>query len=159
MQMIRRILLLIVYLVSGYLVGNLIGRLVLIPLAGVKASNVGLVDGLAVFTGAIGALLALGMWNRRFAAGPSYGVHGSARWANADEVRTSLGGPGGLIVGRENREGGGLLRYSGDRQAPLLHQPSGGAEGKSRPPQPWHHASAQSGSQVRRREYADSSTS
>jgi type IV secretion system protein VirD4 len=102
-------------LVPGYLVGNLIGRLVLIPLAGVKASNVGLVDGLAVFTGAIGALLALGMWNRRFAARPSYGVHGSARWANADEVRTSLTGPDGLIVGRENRKGGRLLRYSGEQ--------------------------------------------
>jgi len=44
-------------------------------------------------------------------------VHGSAAFAGPAEIRSSLGGPG-LIVGRENRKNGRLLRYGG--QAHLL---------------------------------------
>lgn len=49
---------------------------------------------------------------------PGRGVHGSARFDSNEEVRRSLGGAAGLIVGRENRKGGQLLRYAG--QAHLL---------------------------------------
>ena len=42
-------------------------------------------------------------------------MHGSARWASRREVESSLRGPDGLIVGRENRKGGQLLRYGGEQ--------------------------------------------
>jgi type IV secretion system protein VirD4 len=115
MRILRHYLVMILYPVVGYVIGTTVGRYVLVPLAGVKPTDVGLTNGLTIFVGVIGVVVALMMWNRRFDSGAASEVHGSARWASEREVRASLGGPQGLIVGRENRKGGQLLRYGGEQ--------------------------------------------
>lgn len=115
MRMIRYYLATVLWLFGGYVVGSTLARYVLVPLAGVKASEIGLTNGLSIFVGVLGAFFALGISTRRSGSDGSWGVHGSARWANEREVRASLGGPEGLIVGRENRKGGQLLRYGGEQ--------------------------------------------
>jgi len=113
--MIRRAILLIVYLIAGYVLGNLVAHLVLIPVAAIRHLSDVVVNRWAVAGGLLGVVIGFGNWRNRTAPANSWGVHGSAHWANEREVRTSLGGPEGLIVGRENRKGGCLLRYSGEQ--------------------------------------------
>jgi type IV secretion system protein VirD4 len=115
MRMVRRVILLIVYLVAGYVLGNLVAHLVLIPVAAIKHLSAGLVTSLAVAGGLLGVLIGFGKWRAGSAPTNAWGVHGSAHWASEREVRASLGSANGLIVGRENRKGGGLLRYSGEQ--------------------------------------------
>ena len=114
MRVIRYWLVTIFWLFIGYVVGTTVGRYALIPLAGVDRNNVGLTNGLTIFVGVIGAVLALGTLVRRNESGGSWGVHGSARWAGPTEVK-ALVRQDGLIVGRENRKGGQLLRYAGEQ--------------------------------------------
>lgn len=114
MRVIRYWLVTIFWLFVGYVVGTTVGRYVLLPLAGVDRTNVGLTNGLTTFVGIIGAILAMGALVRRNESSGSWGVHGSARWANAAEVK-ALVREDGLIVGRENRKGGQLLRYGGEQ--------------------------------------------
>jgi type IV secretion system protein VirD4 len=113
--MIRRAILLIVYLVAGYVLGNLLAHLVLIPVAAIKHLSDVAVNRWAVAGGLLGVVIGFGNWRNRAAPANSWGVHGSAHWAEEREVRASLGGPDGVIVGRENRKGGSLLRYSGEQ--------------------------------------------
>ncbi|MBP7818249.1 MAG: type IV secretory system conjugative DNA transfer family protein [Phenylobacterium sp.] len=107
------------YVGGGYLVGYMIGRVLLIPIAGVAHIDATLQYGLTIAGGVLGAVSGLGWFNARFPlAAARGGVHGSAHFANEREVQASLGGGVGLIVGRENRRGGKLLHYAG--QAHLL---------------------------------------
>jgi type IV secretion system protein VirD4 len=115
MRIVRYYLMATVYVAVGYVLGTTLGRYALIPLAGVDRTNVGLTNGLTIFVGVLGAVFALSIWNRRSGSGASWGVHGSARWANEREVRASMVQADGLIVGRENRKGGQLLRYGGEQ--------------------------------------------
>lgn len=114
MRFIRYWLVTIFWMFIGYVIGTTVGRYVLLPLAGVDRTNIGLNNGLTIFVGVIGAILALGALVRRNESGGSWGVHGSARWASAAEVK-ALVRQDGLIVGRENRKGGQLLRYAGEQ--------------------------------------------
>lgn len=113
--MIRRGVLLVVYLIGGYVLGELLAELVLLPVAAIKHLGQGLVHTLAVTGGLLGLLIGFGQWRSRTAPSSGWGVHGSARWATDREVRAALGGADGLIVGRENRKGGQLLRYAGQQ--------------------------------------------
>lgn len=113
--MIRRGVLLVVYLIGGYVLGELLAELVLLPVAAIKHLGQGLVHTLAVTGGLLGLLIGFGQWRSRTAPSGGWGVHGSARWATDREVRAALGGADGLIVGRENRKGGQLLRYAGQQ--------------------------------------------
>jgi type IV secretion system protein VirD4 len=119
MRFLLRLVLLIVCVGGGYLIGHMIGRLLLIPLAGVAHIDTTLHYGVTIACGLLGAMSGLGLWDRRYPLPRSRGgVHGSAHFADERQVRDSLGGSAGLIVGRENRRGGKLLRYAG--QAHLL---------------------------------------
>jgi type IV secretion system protein VirD4 len=80
--MVRRVILLIVYLVAGYVLGNLVAHLILIPVAAIKHLSAGLVTSLAVAGGLLGALIGFGKWRARAAPASSWGVHGSAHWAS-----------------------------------------------------------------------------
>ena len=119
MRAILRLVALIVYVGAGALIGFLVGRLLLIPIAAVSHLDHTFGAIIPIAAGVVGAVSGLGWFNARFAL-PSArgGVHGSAYFASLAEVKTSLGGAAGLIVGRENRHGGQLLRYAG--QAHLL---------------------------------------
>jgi type IV secretion system protein VirD4 len=120
MMGLLRLVALVAYLVGGALIGFMVGRLVLIPVAAVAHVSHTWQIGLSVAGGLLGAFSAFGWWGRKFGefqpAGG--GVHGSAHFASERQVKNSLGGAAGLIVGRENRRGGQLLRYAG--QAHLL---------------------------------------
>ena len=119
MRAILRLVTLLIYVGAGYLIGSMVGRLVLIPVAAVTHVGHGLQTGLSVAAGLLGIFSAVGYWRAKFGEFQiGGGVHGSAHFANAAQVKTSLGGAAGLIVGRENRKGGQLLRYAG--QAHLL---------------------------------------
>ncbi|WP_231737580.1 type IV secretory system conjugative DNA transfer family protein [Caulobacter sp. CCH5-E12] len=113
MNLLRNLVMMVIYAAAGVILGNLAGRLVLIPIAMIKPVS-HQTETLTAITGAIiGAILALGRYGNSGARRPTWGVHGSAHWADAQQVKASLGGPAGLIVGRENRERGQLLRYAG----------------------------------------------
>ena len=118
MRALLRLIALIIYIGAGYLIGFMVGRLLLIPIAAVSHLDHTLGAIIPIAAGVVGAVSGLGWFNARFAL-PSArgGVHGSAYFASPAEIKTSLGGAG-LIVGRENRKGGQLLRYAG--QAHLL---------------------------------------
>jgi type IV secretion system protein VirD4 len=114
-----RFIVLIIYVVAGYVIGNLVGRLILIPVAAVAHVSQGLVSGLGIAAGLFGIFSAVGHWRAKYGNFQiGGGVHGSAHFASKRQVKYSLGGGAGLIVGRENRRGGRLLRYAG--QAHLL---------------------------------------
>jgi type IV secretion system protein VirD4 len=115
-----RLVALVAYLLGGVLIGSTIGRLVLIPIAAVAHVSHTWQTGLGVAGGLLGAFSALGWWRAKFGGfrPAGGGVHGSAHFASERQVKDSLGGAAGLIVGRENRRGGQLLRYAG--QAHLL---------------------------------------
>jgi type IV secretion system protein VirD4 len=109
-----RLVALVAYLVGGVLIGSTIGRLVLIPIAAVAHVSQALQTSLGVVGGLLGAFSALGWWRAKFGGfqPTGGGVHGSAHFASERQVKDTLGGAG-LIVGRENRRGGQLLRYAG----------------------------------------------
>jgi type IV secretion system protein VirD4 len=119
MRGILRLVALLIYVGAGYLIGSMVGRLVLIPVAAVAHVSHGLQTGLSVAAGLLGIFNAVGYWRAKFGEFQiGRGVHGSAHFASERQVKDSLGGGAGLIVGRENRKGGQLLRYAG--QAHLL---------------------------------------
>jgi type IV secretion system protein VirD4 len=106
---------LIVRIVIGYAIGNIVAGVLLasrqaaaLPHA---AHNLALIAGGLVF--AVLAWLTSG----RAASSTRSTVHGSARFASEKEAKAGLGGPRGLIVGRENRRGGKLMRYAGPAPA------------------------------------------
>lgn len=119
MRAILRLAALLIYVGAGYLIGSMVGRLVLIPVAAVAHVSHGLQTGLSVAAGLLGIFSAVGYWRAKFGEFQiGGGVHGSAHFASPAQIKSSLGGAAGLIVGRENRKGGQLLRYAG--QAHLL---------------------------------------
>jgi type IV secretion system protein VirD4 len=119
MSRLLRLVALIAYLFGGYLIGFMVGRLVLIPVFAVAHVDKTFESVITIAAGVVGAISGLGWFNAKFALpAPRGGVHGSAHFASADQIKSALGGPAGLIVGRENRKGGQLLRYAG--QAHLL---------------------------------------
>ncbi len=119
MRGILRLVTLLIYVGAGYLIGSMVGRLVLIPVAAVAHVSHGLQTGLSVAAGLLGIFSAVGWWRAKFGEFQiGGGVHGSAHFASPAQIKSSLGGAAGLIVGRENRKGGQLLRYAG--QAHLL---------------------------------------
>jgi type IV secretion system protein VirD4 len=119
MRGILRLAALLIYVGAGYLIGSMVGRLVLIPVAAVAHVSHGLQTGLSVAAGLLGIFSAVGYWRAKFGEFQiGGGVHGSAHFASPAQIKSSLGGAAGLIVGRENRKGGQLLRYAG--QAHLL---------------------------------------
>lgn len=119
MTRLLRLVALLAYLFGGYLIGFMIGRLVLIPVFAVAHVDKTFESVITIAAGIVGAISGLGWFNKKFALpAPRGGVHGSAHFASADQIKSALGGAAGLIVGRENRKGGQLLRYAG--QAHLL---------------------------------------
>jgi type IV secretion system protein VirD4 len=115
MTRLLRFVALLAYLFGGYL----IGRLVLIPVFAVAHVDKTFESVITIAAGVVGAISGLGWFNAKFALpAPRGGVHGSGHFASADQIKGALGGAAGLIVGRENRKGGQLLRYAG--QAHLL---------------------------------------
>ena len=112
-SMIRRAITLVVYLAAGALLGDLVAHLGLMVLALVSHPDKGLVNAVSVGGALLGALIGFGKGRRTSTPAGSWGVHGSARWADARAIRASLGGDDGLIVGRENQKNGQLLRYKG----------------------------------------------
>lgn len=107
-------LLLILYLVGGFLLGDIAAWGLLIPAALVGHIQQGSVDTFTLFGGVIGALMGLGAWRKGAAPASASRAHGSARWADAREVRALVRAEG-LIIGRENRRGGRLLHYGGEQ--------------------------------------------
>jgi len=77
---IRRGILLVVFLLAGYVLGNLVAHLVLIPIAAIKHLSNGLVNTLSAVGGVLGVLIGFRNWRRGSAPASSWGVHGSARW-------------------------------------------------------------------------------
>jgi hypothetical protein len=63
--MVRRVILLIVYLAASNVLGNLVVHLVLIPVAVIKHLSAGLVTSLAVAGGLLGILIGFGKWRAR----------------------------------------------------------------------------------------------
>eukprot|EP01039_Chlorochromonas_danica_P014258 gene14258-16620_t len=66
-----------------------------------------------VIGGLVGMAGGLVRWLGKQGTSAASTVHGSAHFAGAAQVKNSLGGAAGLVVGRENRKGGQLLRYAG----------------------------------------------
>ncbi|WP_395442827.1 type IV secretory system conjugative DNA transfer family protein [Caulobacter sp. UC70_42] len=119
MRVLLRLIALIIYVGAGAVIGFMVGRLLLIPIAAVSHVDRTFGAVIPIVAGIVGAISGLGWFNARFTLPAARGgVHGSAHFANASQVKNSLGGAAGLIVGRENRKGGQLLRYAG--QAHLL---------------------------------------
>ena len=119
MRVLLRLVALIAYVGGGFLIGHTIGRLLLIPIFAVAHVDRTFESIITIAAGVVGAVSGLGWFNARFAPPAARGgVHGSAHFASAAQIKSALGGPAGLIVGRENRRGGQLLRYAG--QAHLL---------------------------------------
>lgn len=114
MRVARNLVMTVLYLAVGAFLGNLVGRLVLIPIVMVHSVSHQTETLTSIICAIIGAIFALHRYAYgRGAARQTWGVHGSAHWADARQVKASLGGPAGLIVGRENRKDGQLLRYAG----------------------------------------------
>jgi len=95
----------------GFLIGNTIADLA-VAIAAPAWQNHAPQAAMILLLGGLGAFLGFGLWRLRYAP-VATDVHGSAKWADARQVRASLGGSSGLIVGRENKRGGQLLRYAG----------------------------------------------
>jgi type IV secretion system protein VirD4 len=102
---------LIVRIVIGYAIGNIVAGVLLASRQAAalphSAHDLAMIAGGVVF--ACLAWLTSGQARR----GVGSTVHGSARFASEKEAKAGLGGPRGLIVGRENRRGGKLMRYAG----------------------------------------------
>lgn len=113
MRIVRNLVMMTVYMAVGAFLRNLAGHLVLIPIVMVKSVS-HQTEHLTEIAGAvIGAITGLTRYANKLPARQTWGVHGSAHWADARQVKASLGGPAGLIVGRESRKDGQLLRYAG----------------------------------------------
>lgn len=98
MRGVLRLVALVIYVGAGYLIGSMVGRLLLIPIAAVAHVSHTLQTGLSVATGLLGIFSAVGWWRARFGDFQvGSGVHGSARFAGAEEVRRSLGSGAGLV--------------------------------------------------------------
>ena len=98
----------------GLIAGYALGRLSPIPLALFTTVTRHQQD-LAGLAGAgLGAVAGAVRWARSRGAGLPSTVHGSASFASPDQIRRSMAIETGLIVGRENRKSGKLLRYAGD---------------------------------------------
>jgi type IV secretion system protein VirD4 len=110
---IRRSVLLILYLVTGYVLGDMLTWVLLIPVALVRHVDNHWAGSIANIGGLFGMVVWFGKWGAKAPPADSSHVHGSARWSTRREVRAALGGADGLIVGRENAKRGQLLRYGG----------------------------------------------
>ena len=66
MRAILRLVALLIYVGAGYLIGSLVGRLVLIPVAAVTHVGHGLQTGLSVAAGLLGIFSAVGYWRAKF---------------------------------------------------------------------------------------------
>jgi len=105
---VKSLLRLIKYLVVGYVVGELL----LIPLS--RFWVVGPLTPLGLVAGIVGMFVASRILHARIrSSGPASEVHGSAAFATESQVKATLGGPFGLIVGRYGRKRQLLLRYDG----------------------------------------------
>jgi len=100
-----------VYLVVGFLIGNTIADLIVAIAIPTWRNHLGQTLLILLFGGA-SALAGYGAWRRKLAPIQT-DVHGSAQWATDRQVRAALGQGDGLIVGREPKRGGQLLRYGG----------------------------------------------
>lgn len=107
-----RIVVLIIYIVLGYVIGNMVGGLLAIPIVALTDTGI-LRTIIPLAGGAIGIFAAVGYWGAKYGPLRTSDVHGSAHFASDRQVKDSLGGSDGLIVGRENKRGGQLLRYAG----------------------------------------------
>jgi len=98
----------------GALAGEVVASFALVPIELFHGVSDGAFSGLKLIGAMMGAGFAalLTMKGRQPAERST--VHGSATFASAREIREALVKPEGLIVGRENRKGGQLLRYGGD---------------------------------------------
>ena len=104
---------LIAYLAIGFVAGLLAGRLGLVAVVMVVHVGPALYIAAGVIGGLLGVAGGLVRWFAKHGRSAASTVHGSAHFAGAAQVKASLGGGAGLIVGRENRKGGQLLRYAG----------------------------------------------
>ncbi len=102
---------LIVAILVSMFAGNLFAGLAMTIVAAVAPPNAALRVPVLLIGSAVGGLIGFLKW-RASVAGVVSDAHGSARYSRADEVRRTLGGSEGLIVGRALK-GGALLRYGG----------------------------------------------
>lgn len=100
-----------VYIIVGFLIGNTIADLIVGIAIPTWRNHLGQTL-LILLIGGAGAFGGWTSWRLKRSSAQS-DVHGSARWATDRQVRAALGGPDGLIVGREPKRGGQLLRYGG----------------------------------------------
>ncbi|MFC3069409.1 type IV secretory system conjugative DNA transfer family protein [Phenylobacterium soli] len=107
-----RYLVLAGYVIAGLFVGNVAGGFAGMVLDWiVHFGEAG--RRLSIYGGsAVGALLAFGSWRLRYER-QTGDVHGSARFADHGRIRRTLAIDDGLIVGREDRGDGRLLRHDG----------------------------------------------
>jgi type IV secretion system protein VirD4 len=99
------------YLFVGYVVGNIIADLVVGVAIPTWRNHLGQTMLILLFGGA-GAFGGWTSWRLKHSSAQS-DVHGSARGATDRQIRAALGRANGLIVGREPKRGGQLLRYDG----------------------------------------------
>ena len=99
---------------AGLVMGLAAGRLALGPMALFIHITHHQQDLAGLVGAGLGAVAGWIRWTRRQASAVASTVHGSASFANPDEIRRNMGIEKGLIVGRENRKAGQLLRYAGD---------------------------------------------
>ncbi len=66
MRGLLRLVALLIYVGAGYLIGSLVGRLVLIPVAAVAHVSHSLQTGLSVAAGLLGIFSAVGYWRAKF---------------------------------------------------------------------------------------------
>jgi type IV secretion system protein VirD4 len=107
-----RFVILIIYLLGGYLAVGVLANLALSPVALFHHVDRGDQQVAGFVGGLIGLLVGFGRWRQRH-DGLTSTVHGSAQFASVREIRATLARPQGLIVGRERRRGGSLLGYDG----------------------------------------------
>lgn len=112
MRFLFRLFYLGLYVLMGCALGQIAGAIVGWVADEVMGAGDGSRQIAIMICGILGALLGFLKWQDTFADGSaSSTVHGSAAFASDAHVRSSLTGGRGLIVGRENRRGGRLLRH------------------------------------------------
>lgn len=108
--MIFRLVACVAFVAIGLVVGNVVGGLVGLLLDWThQTGDPGRTIALLVFS-VLGGLIGFGRWRSRYRTADDT-VHGSARFASDARIRQTFHRDHGLIVGRENRRGGGLLRH------------------------------------------------
>lgn len=95
----------------GLFVGRLIGGFILVVIGSVAPTDGGMRVSVLAVASALGGVVAFFRWRRWWPQGGASHAHGSARFSREDEIKQTLGGEHGLIVGRSMR--GKLLRYAG----------------------------------------------